>query len=709
MYKVPDRVIRNHNRLNNTVNLNEYFSSNYYESYHNNIFNICEKIDSLEIANDIKYVLALENTCHLFDINNKDYDIDLVLENVTDYFLYNNLYEEREELENILEKVSLKYKPDLSKVKELLKKFPEEKIKNSSTVKKIIKNLYSLSDKNIIEETPNFLVWIRKGLVFTTFAINPYIGALTIFIDYFIEMTVKRSEVKKMITKLESEKDKVEKKINSLKNSKVKSDHEKYLKEIKSNIDKLHNYEDSLYSEKELEERDDFEMNFESNNTFTKDEYYNYNHSKFIGEIVKVRNDIIKRSKSTLTKEMKQGVLVISTDEELNDFIEVDYVNLENYMDSYNRVSFCVAQILPYNYSEEKDIKIAMDFVEMLTDKLEEITDENVMVSWEGGDDIYNIFVYLLIPIKDVVQENTMNKELKKDLAIILAIEEQVNKMYKLDTEELINDLGTNINESVVLEFNEFTSQFPCIIYDNDKVLNILKNIKKSVYECTDYTDIEKSKVGSAIQESIYQLSKPKENTVFRPKNRYQVLAECVSMNNEYKIIQELSLGNSIKLAQQNLVKKTKNLSDKEKILSNQMDNALDKFYNKVEKELTNKNREKVIKGTILPSASSIVKLALASGVAYMINPALSVIGILGSIAMSKNGTRKEKQYILDEINIMLKLTEKKIQLAENNNDMKALEELLRTQQKLERERQRIYYNLRRRNQPVITSRKERE
>ena len=53
----------------------------------------------------------------------------------------------------------------------------------------------------------------------------------------------------------------------------------------------------------------------------------------------------------------------------------------------------------------------------------------------------------------------------------------------------------------------------------------------------------------------------------------------------------------------------------------------------------------------------------------------------------------KERKYILDEIEIELKLVDKKIQLAERNDDTKALEQLYRIEKQLKRERTRIKYN----------------
>lgn len=701
-----NRVINNHKKLSKVIdNFNDYFQ----DEYENNIL-ICilDKINNLSIDNNTKYQLSLENISNLLDTNNVYYNQDIFVESVTDYFLYNNLY--NDDMINILEKVSLKKKPDVSKIKEYINSFPKDKIKSKVDVKNIIKKFYVLSKNNIVDETPNMLIWIRKGVVYSTFAVNIYLGALTAFIDYFISMNLKREDVKKMKKKLESEKKIIEKKIDKTTNEKKKDELEKYLKEIEKNINSIEIYEESLYSERELEERDEEEMNFEStqilekkldplkDKCFSKDEYYNYHHANFIKEIDRVRNRIIDLSNhSTDIKRLKHnGVISISTDDELVQFIEIDYMTMEEYMDVDNRISYCVFQLLPYN-SPESHIDDLNVLASDLCEELNKVVDEDVDVHFDGNDDIINIFVTLSIPVYDTVKENTMHIEMKKELAYILALKEQVetlkDKYKEIDTEYLQESVLEEDEINFITEFALNTD-----IIDKDIVIESFKNMKDELYK---EDSLDKYIKGSVLQESIYQLSNKKKENILKPKNRYEVLVETITLNENLSVLNEISMSNKLKLAKDNLAKNIKKMSDKEKITSRTLDNALDKFYNNIEKELTNKNREKVIKGTVLPSASSIVKIALTSGAVWFINPALSVITVLGSLAISKRATKKEKQYILDEINIMLKVCEKKIQLAEANNDMKALEQLLRTQQKLERERQRITYNLRRRNHPI--------
>lgn len=154
------------------------------------------------------------------------------------------------------------------------------------------------------------------------------------------------------------------------------------------------------------------------------------------------------------------------------------------------------------------------------------------------------------------------------------------------------------------------------------------------------------------------------------------------------------SVKETIRLAGINLKNAIRGLSDKEKALSRTVDANLNTFGRSAERALMNDNREAVIRGSLIPSASKLIKGAIISGAVWYVDPALAVIGVLGSIAISKSLQAKERQMILDEIEIELKMTDKYLRIAEDNNDMKATRQLLRTQRDLQRQQQRIKYRM---------------
>ena len=112
------------------------------------------------------------------------------------------------------------------------------------------------------------------------------------------------------------------------------------------------------------------------------------------------------------------------------------------------------------------------------------------------------------------------------------------------------------------------------------------------------------------------------------------------------------------------------------------------------EKALTNNNREAVIKGSLIPSASRCIKAAIVTGAAWLVSPALAVIGVIGAVGISKKLQKKERQLILDDIEIELQMCDKYLKIAEEKNDMKATRNILQTKRSLQRQKQRINYNM---------------
>lgn len=173
------------------------------------------------------------------------------------------------------------------------------------------------------------------------------------------------------------------------------------------------------------------------------------------------------------------------------------------------------------------------------------------------------------------------------------------------------------------------------------------------------------------------------------------MIIEATDKSNPENIL-ESSITNKLKMASMKLRNLMTKMSDKEKQISRSVDIGTNNFKKGVERALTNDNREAIIKGSILPSASKVIKMAiLNAGLIAIGQPALAVIGTLGYLGVSKGFKAKERQALTDEIEIELKMCQKYIDIAEQKNDMKALKQLLMIQRDLERQHQRIKYKMR--------------
>lgn len=250
---------------------------------------------------------------------------------------------------------------------------------------------------------------------------------------------------------------------------------------------------------------------------------------------------------------------------------------------------------------------------------------------------------------------------------------------------------------SLVGDFEKIAGEFPTIIDRND-----LRRAIDDVRSDMQIGNVHISYVDRhAMSEAYDRLAR-----WYKPHKTSNVFVESYRMADYVRILQglntiygacmyrspmtEASFTNSIKIASQKVQKALKNLSDKERTMSKNIDVAANNFSKAAQKAMTNDRREGVIKGSVIPSASRVLKGAIATAGLILIDPVLAVIGVIGYIAVSKKLNDKERQYVLDEINVELKMCDKYIELAEGKNDMKALRQLYTIQKELQKQKARI-------------------
>ena len=160
-----------------------------------------------------------------------------------------------------------------------------------------------------------------------------------------------------------------------------------------------------------------------------------------------------------------------------------------------------------------------------------------------------------------------------------------------------------------------------------------------------------------------------------------------------------------LKLGIKGLHQKFKDMSNKEKELSRNLDNSVRALVKSMKSCLVSDRREAIIKGSLIPSFSRCIKngialagVGAASGaIAGSAAVAVTVPAIiaLGGIAMSKRLTKKERMLLLDDIETELDVVEKELAIAESNNKMNQYRALLQYKKELQRQYQRIRYNIR--------------
>jgi hypothetical protein len=336
--------------------------------------------------------------------------------------------------------------------------------------------------------------------------------------------------------------------------------------------------------------------------------------------------------------------------------------------------------------SDEKAIKRAEEYKKSLEDAVYKFEDYDYNLNLVDDDD-----------------DEDLDESLIEHLKSVLCIEESINRMIDLDDNFIdmtlanqASKISTGFGNNVAEVLTTISINKPEII--NPESLNKVFSSRLKELKDAESTDFYSK---SVLNTCIWDLEHSKCNK----KNTCSCTTESVinDLDLRYNVIEnitnttyvnELSITNSLKLASENLKRGIQSLADKDKILSRQVDASVNTIISSAERAMQKGNREAVIKGQLIPSASKVIHWGLATGAAWLVNPVIAVVGVIGAIACAKTSQAKERQLILDEIEVELNLCEKQIKMAEDKDDMKALKNLYMTQRALQRQHQRIRYKM---------------
>ena len=264
----------------------------------------------------------------------------------------------------------------------------------------------------------------------------------------------------------------------------------------------------------------------------------------------------------------------------------------------------------------------------------------------------------------------------------ILEAKENKNIMNILNNTDLLMEVGIETSLEVL-------KRCPNLI-DFDKVQESFQS------KLTNYNMVTEANkfYDSVFNTTVYEDANVLDDLLFE---------RCVVEELEQVVEEGVNLS-TLKLAMQNVKKKFRDLSTKEKEVCQTVDVNMSQFMKSVEKSMTSNRREALIRGSMIPSFSKCLKSAMVVGGAAVVNPILGMITAMGMIGVSKKLNNRERQLIYDEIETELKVVDKQINIAENDGDMKQYRFLLQYQKKLERERQRIKYGLKVNGRDIPTS-----
>lgn len=370
-----------------------------------------------------------------------------------------------------------------------------------------------------------------------------------------------------------------------------------------------------------------------------------------------------------------------------------------------NEIKACKAKLNDLEGDKKENMKEYIKSLEKARDRINSYHME--LLSDEEQEKMFNDAEFDESDFDDLFDENN----------IISILDKSINTFVECATSNPINyhsiyRLMYNIDESCINTMAKIACRHPNIFF-KEAVLegyrDNMSHLRTGKIECDSYT---KSMRISTLANAINILEQDDSNKIYRNEDIYnlvEVASEFEAISEAYNAIAimidtynnkntllEASVTNTLKVASMKLRNALTKMSDKERSISRSLDVGMNNFKKSIERAFTNDNRESVIKGSVLPSFSKIIKMCIINaGLIAIGQPAIAIIGTLGYFAVNGKFKAKERQMVIDEIEIELDMCERYIQIAEQKNDMQALRQLLTTKKELERQRQRIKYKMR--------------
>lgn len=646
-----DRVLSNHQKLTKRFNLDNIVRKCplNYQSLQECIFNICNLLETYDMPEGARYLICLENIMYLMNKNCVPVESSFIVETVTDYFLMN----ENENIDNTIR--NLKYVIENSKF------FSEEELSGVQYL--------CIDEQSLIDELENEddISPVEENKIH----------------DMFLNYKKKRTNTIKKQQKLDSLK--IKKIIHDFKKSNKKS-----IESFKAAISRIFvNSPEGIINE--LPDIFAFVRLGIALGTlainpilgiitiitgyFLKMKVSRERMEIVVAQYTKERDNYKKKMDEATDEKKKEKY------EKLYKQYKKDLTKLESYQETLyteaendKRMEEKYAKEAEASDGDDFDFDFDMDFdfeeqtaidyTNMMAILYEELSysKANLMaaisnnISKVSNDDIYNI------------------TEAVKLCSDIVNCPRYINILE----DELVRTRGFQ-NKSYIPSFQRIDAIKMCIS-DIDKIK--YNNLLESVYIELDDDTIPDIK-------SLYESLSCKNNII----NDTIEYVSRESLNESKDGKSGMSFMSKLKIASENLKRFALKAKDKDKQLSMKLDSELNRTMKSAKKAMISDSRENIIKGSFLPSASKCIHIALASGATFLISPVLAVIGLIGYIGCSKSLTEKERNLILDDIDIEIKMCDKYMKIAEDKDDLTAVREIMKTKRDLERQRSRILYN----------------
>ena len=284
-----------------------------------------------------------------------------------------------------------------------------------------------------------------------------------------------------------------------------------------------------------------------------------------------------------------------------------------------------------------------------------------------------------------------------KNLVTFDFIKDKVDHLGVKESNDFI-DIITDRSIIINQEATDYISKVLDIMpeyFDLKYLKSRLESSYKEISESSDYQDYTKSIIGMGnINSLISKINKInttpdiiKEDTnimdcamdninctiddIVKNNINQFIIAETTKEVIKLSPVHELGIMNYARLALDKLKHGWDKLNDTQKEIFNTIDQMAETFDHFNEKEAKAEARLQVVKGRMLPSASSCLKTILQAGALFIINPWFGLVLIIVKYVTSKNATKEERQAVVDELEVEIEMIDRRIQDAVDEKDYK--------------------------------------
>ena len=147
--------------------------------------------------------------------------------------------------------------------------------------------------------------------------------------------------------------------------------------------------------------------------------------------------------------------------------------------------------------------------------------------------------------------------------------------------------------------------------------------------------------------------------------------AECINTSAQ-DIVQEMKISSYVTLALDRAKKVFDTLNDKQKAAFTTMDHIAHSIETWDDKDERDDARMRIVNGKMLPALSKCFKTVLAVGaLSYFVSIYLGIVALVMKFVKAKNAEKKERQAIVDELEVELEMIDKRINHASDNGRTK--------------------------------------